>query len=181
MGMKFSWKKMVASTGVAALLAGVVAPGVSASVQEDEIIEEAVGQENVEHGTYTFTNAEFFETVREMGYDIEEPVNDPEYNPNQVNTIEIGTTNSESAFRSSAILDQTTTTISSSVLNTIKDLGVVAGTAALAFYVPSTSVASAVAQYIGTQAEIQNDLQLTMVHQRTMNGTQWVVTNYQWV
>lgn len=114
-----------------------------------------------------------------MGYDVEEPVNDPEYNPNQVNTFKIGTATSRTISPSSAILDQTTATISSSVLNTIKDLGVVAGTAALAFFVPDLSIASAVMQYVGTQAEIQNDLQLTMLHQRTMYGTEWVIIDYQ--
>lgn len=166
------------------MLVGGLSPtaGVVASeIDEAKTVESTNSADGVKYGTYEFTNKEFFETAKNMGYAVEEPTNNPNYDPNEVNTIVIDTTASSGiAFRSS-ILDQTTATISSSVLNTIKDLGVVAGTALLALHVPDWSVASSVASYIGTKAEIKSDLQVTMVHQRTMNGSQWVVTGYKWV
>ena len=153
----------------------------SAAVPENQAVEESNGQESIEHGTYTFTNAEFFETAREMGYNVDEPVDDPEYNPNQVNTVEIGTANS-GAIAPAAILDQNTVTLSQEVVNTVKDVGSSIGAAILSSLIPGGwAAAPTIAATIINEPTITNDLQITMVLQQTMNGSQWFATNYQWV
>lgn len=100
--MKFSLKKVVASTGAAVLLAGVVAPGVSAATPETQAVEE-VSQSEIEEleqfvtvnsdDTLTFDSA----TALEQGY-AEDLVSFVEQNIESMNNLVInhdGVLNSE--------------------------------------------------------------------------------------
>lgn len=178
--MEFSLKRTLVGVSSIVILAGGFAPMIS-SVSASEKSTNIELTEEVAQGTYTFTNADFYETARNMGYDVEEPVDDPNYDPNQVNSITIGTDSSGIGIRSS-ILDTSTTIISSSVANSVKNVGSVAGAAILAVYLPGKWAAiPSIVSAIINETTITRDLQINMVLQRTMNGAQWFVTGIQWV
>lgn len=172
-------QKLLLSSAVAFLLSPIAVTGVQATtVQPNDSITQHVseGQKITEY--YSFTNHEFFETAKELGYDLEEPINDPNYDPNELNTIQPVTT----SFRSGSILDQTTVTLSPEVVNKVKNIGVGAGSLILAAKLPGGwKLAPQIANVIISQVDATRPLQVSLVLQRTANGAQWFATGYQWV
>lgn len=139
----------------------------------------------------TFTNTEFFESGRSLGYDVEEPIDDPNYNPNEVNTIIVDTSanalSKDMVFstNNSTILDRQVVTISQSVVNSVKNVGATAGAAILALYVPGGfAAAGTIAAAIVNEVDINRDLQITMIRQQTgatPRESRWFVIDYSWV
>lgn len=175
----FKNNKFLITSAVAMLLSPIAVTGVNSAVvyADNEVSANQIYSEGLSE--VSFTNKEYFDYVASQGEDVSEYINNPDYNPNEINTL----VKDVSMLRSAS--DSYTVTISKSVLEHAKNIGILAGATYLGNqFGTGVAVATVILEYVLGLGSIPGNLQVTIT--KVPNGPNptdfnYLPTNYVWV